>query len=341
MTTQPVTIQGTGVAALCAHQLLKQNAPKLDSTPRLPAILLSQSTQTLLADIFNNTNLFAKAPRIRQRIVAWGSRPAISIPHHAIVLSENALLQTLHSQLPPIETDHENPDPKNWTILTSRSAPELGHTPEKAFGARIAKMHAAQLTENAEPETCWIESTKNGWLFLLTTSPGAGSLLSVGENSGSQLQHSRLIAPKLSRLDPIPGEFPAQPRILDPLCAAGWLAAGSAAVAFDPLCGEGAGNAGREAILACAAVHAIHAGESATDVLLEYATRLTLGFLRHLENCREFYLQYSASQFWQDALSKIDEGLTWTRARLGAAPPPAFRLVDFALQRLAPPNARR
>jgi hypothetical protein len=341
MTTQPVTIQGTGVAALCAHQLLKQNAPNLDSIPRLPAILLSQSTQTLLTDIFKNLSLFAKAPRIRQRIVAWASHPAIAIPHDAIVLSENTLLETLHSQLQSLQANETKSDPPHWTILTSRSAPELRHTSEKAFGARTAKIQTAQLTENAEPETCWIESTKNGWLFLLTTSPGAGSLLSVGENSDSQLQHSRLIAPQLSRLDPIPGAFPAHPRILDPLCAAGWLAAGSAAVAFDPLCGEGAGNAAREAILACAAVRAIHAGESTPDVLLEYATRLTLGFLRHLENCREFYLQDSASQFWQDALSKIDEGLTWTRARLAAAPPPAFRLVDFALQRRPPPNAVR
>jgi flavin-dependent dehydrogenase len=114
----------------------------------------------------------------------------------------------------------------------------------------------------------------------------------------------------------------------------GWLACGSAAMSFDPLCGEGAGNAAREAILACAALKAIVAGESPEDVLAEYSMRLMLGFLRHLETCREFYRPEPSSEFWRAEFQSIESGIIWTKKQLeGQAP--RFRLTDFTLERIA------
>jgi flavin-dependent dehydrogenase len=151
----------------------------------------------------------------------------------------------------------------------------------------------------------------------------------------SLFAHSSLIAAKVQHLHALVGEFPAYPRVLRELCATGWLACGSAAMAFDPLCGEGAGNAAREAILACAAARAIQEGESAEAVLSEYDARLKLGFLRHLENCREFYSGDFQTEFWRDARHGIEQGLGWTRDQLAARYSPKFRLVDFALRRIA------
>ena len=110
---------------------------------------------------------------------------------------------------------------------------------------------------------------------------------------------------------------------------------------FDPLCGEGAGNAAREAILACAAVRAIHAGQATEEVLAEYAMRLRLGFLRHLQNCLEFYQQDAPGEFWREELRRLEQGLSWTQEQLAAAGSPRFRLVDFTLERIAPPEAHR
>jgi hypothetical protein len=105
-------------------------------------------------------------------------------------------------------------------------------------------------------------------------------------------------------------------------------------MSFDPLCGEGVGNAAREAILACAAVQAILAGESAPEVLAEYSLRLMLALLRHLENCREFYHREAANPFWSSELRLIEEGMAWTKRQLNAGPRPRFRLVGFGLERI-------
>jgi hypothetical protein len=335
MTAPPIGVQGAGVASSCSLRLLNGQAHRL-ATPaetiptRLPSILVSQHTQKLLNDIFRAPNLFDGAPCIRQRIVAWGSRQPVALTHDAVVISEDALVRLLdsHLQVSPTHTA----EVLDWTILTSRHA--LASTSHRHFGARSAQVHPVDLIPHAEPETCWIESTPQGWLFLLTTAPTRGSLLSVGDSAASLLAQSSLIAAKVHHLHALAGEFPAHPRILEQLCAAGWLACGSAAMAFDPLCGEGAGNAAREAILACAAVSAIEGGESAEAVLSEYDARLKLGFLRHLENCREFYVGDFPSEFWREACRGIEEGMKWTRAQLATWPSPKFRLVDFALQRI-------
>jgi hypothetical protein len=337
MIAPPIGVQGAGVAGSCCLRLLNGQAHRLDtpaeaSPARLPSILLSQHTQKLLADIFRAPNLFDGVPRIRQRIVAWGSRQPFALPHDANVISEDALLQTLNSRL-PVPPTNTNPH-LDWTILTARQPPALASASHRHFGARSAQAHRVDLTPHSEPETCWIESTPKGWLFLLTTAPTNGSLLSVGDSAVSLLANSTLIAAKVRHLHALAGEFPTHPRILTPLCALGWLACGSSAMAFDPLCGEGAGNAAREAILACAAVRAIQEGESAEAVLSEYDARLKLGFLRHLENCREYYVGDSQAEFWREARHGIEEGLAWTRAQLAAGPSPRFRLVDFALRRI-------
>jgi hypothetical protein len=338
MTGPPIGVQGAGVAALCCLRLLDGQAHRMETSAEaapgcLPSLLVSQSTQKLLADIFRDSHLFDAAPRIRQRVVAWGSREPVALPHEAIVISEDALLQLLDSrlQVPPTHTTAS----LDWTILTARSAPALASAAYRHFGARTAQIHRVDLTPHAEPETCWIESTPQGWLFLLATGSASGSLLAVGDSAASLLAHSSLVAAKVQQLHVLAGEFPAYPRILGQLCATGWLACGSAAMAFDPLCGEGTGNAAREAILACAAARAIQEGESAEAVLSEYDARLKLGFLRHLENCREFYVSDFQTEFWPAARHGIEQGLAWTRGQFAAGQSPKFRLVDFALRRIA------
>jgi hypothetical protein len=106
-------------------------------------------------------------------------------------------------------------------------------------------------------------------------------------------------------------------------------------MSFDPLCGEGAGNAAREAILACAAVRAILAGENTREVLAEYSLRLMLGFLRHLENCKEFYARDVSDAFWSSELELIEQGIAWSKSQLQTGSRPRFRLVGFGLERVA------
>src|SRR5215471_17038611 len=76
-TMNTVLVRGDGVAAYCCAHLLEQAgiAVALDrpDRPRLPALMLSESALALIADTFGNQDLFRDLPRIRTRVVLWGS----------------------------------------------------------------------------------------------------------------------------------------------------------------------------------------------------------------------------------------------------------------------------
>ncbi len=297
---------------------------------KLPAILISPSTQSLLADIFHSKDMFEGLPCIRKRIVVWGSGEPVVLPHSALVASEQVLLERLRERTAEV-IEPATLDPA-WTIFAAK--PADGWPAEKHFGTRIASVGEVELTEEAERDACWVESVDSGWLFLLATGNGRGSLISVGGPTEQLLEKSRLVVRQVRKMDGAVGEFAAYPRITSSLCGDGWLACGTAAMSFDPLCGEGAGNAAREAILACAAVRAILAGEPAEEVLAEYSLRLMLGFARHLENCREFYTREASNAFWSSELGLLEEGIAWAQGQLRAGTRPRFRLVGFGLERI-------
>jgi flavin-dependent dehydrogenase len=341
-----IGVEGNGIAALCCLQLLKSKGYTPTSagakSPRLPAILISSSTQKLLADIFGPPDLFEGLPAIRERVVSWGASAPMKFPHSGVVASEQELLKRVRERLGEGCFREEAAEIASaWTIVTA-SGPSGGSASrapaeptQMHFGSRKATVREVELAGSAPTDTCWIESVKDGWLFLLPIGSGKGSLISVDRVNRELLAKSRLVSEWVRSADDTRvAEFAAYPRIRASLGGPSWLACGSAAMAFDPLCGEGTGNAAREAILACAAVGAMEAGESIQNVLAEYEMRLRLGFLRHLENCREFYAQASRSEFWQNELRTIDDGIAWTKARLEGEPGPRYRLVGFALERM-------
>ncbi len=74
-----MTVRGDGVAACCSAYLLAQAGFRVDlealDRPRLPVILLGDQALALLRDIFDQPALFGDAPRIRKRVVWWGTGP--------------------------------------------------------------------------------------------------------------------------------------------------------------------------------------------------------------------------------------------------------------------------
>ncbi len=101
---------------------------------------------------------------------------------------------------------------------------------------------------------------------------------------------------------------------------------------FDPLCGEGAGNAAREAILAVAIIRAARENGGSAGMISHYSSRLLAGFLRHLQTCRQFYASAMTGDWWREELKLLDEGIRWIQERLSRLPPPAYRLVGFDLE---------
>jgi hypothetical protein len=339
-----VVIRGGGVAAYCcAHLLGQANVPVIfegDERKGLPAILIGDATRALIEDVFARKDIFDGLPRIDKRIVAWGvDAQDLSVPHSAVVVSERELLERLRRT-----SSSESPEigraESQWIIYAGRQFPPGAD--KHAFGTRTASAVRVSLRTTADLFACCIESLEGGWLFLMPGLSGKGWLLSVGSPADALLKLSRVVAAQLdldsADFDGVRLEFPAYPRIIAPLADAAWLACGSAAMAFDPLCGDGTGNAIREAILACAVIRAsllVSSEDSPLeDLISHYRRRLTAGFARHLEQCLPFYDAGHTGPWWSAEREQIRTGIQWCRAQLAGGGPFQYRLSNFDLERI-------
>jgi len=87
-----ILIRGQGVAAYGCARLLTaagfRTALAETGRPRIPAILLGGTTQTLIRDVFGDHDWLRGQPQISKRVVAWGPRAtAVTVPHFAVVVS--------------------------------------------------------------------------------------------------------------------------------------------------------------------------------------------------------------------------------------------------------------
>jgi hypothetical protein len=324
-----VHIEGEGVAAACCAQLLSAGGQAFSCSqvvrPRLGAVLLSKQTLALLAGIFPSAGLVSVCHPIHKRIVAWGPAAApVTLAHSAFVISEEDLLTRLWRQVSTPPQAEE--DSRGWRFLA-------GGSQQRAFGTRMATVVRAVLKRDADENACWIEAVDSGWLFLLPRGDHGATLIAVGETPAVLLGQSRVIAGVIDTWSGPTAEFPAYPRIAVPLCGNGWLACGSAALAFDPLCGEGTGNAARQAYLAVALVAAAGEGQPVEDLLAHYTSRQMQGLLRHLQICLSFYQSGGSTVFWQSEATMLQQGIEWAwRVLREQAKPPTHRLVGRQLQ---------
>jgi hypothetical protein len=285
---------------------------------RVPVLLLSRAAQDLIRDVFEQPDLFRDLPPIERRVVQWGAKAeAVVLEHSAVVASEGYLLDRLGAAAAQPEADAA------WTIRASEPAAEVHR-----FGERSARAIPVELALDADPSACWIESMDAGWLFLIAAGAGRGWLLAVGD---SPLAESRLIARQIAGHGETAGCFGALPRIAWPLCGPGWLACGSAAMAFDPLCGDGTAHAVREAILACAVIRAAEEGGDLPSLLQHYNARLAAGFERHLTICRQYYGSGGGGPWWRAQREATERGIEWCGRELRGTPPFRYRLQGFDL----------
>lgn len=307
------------MAANCCAHLLSDATIVGDDRPKIPALLVSAATQALITDAFQRPDVFRDAQPLARRIVKWGNATSIAVPHSGVVISEASLIDRLNVSRVNVNRLNVNAKPTastEWTIKTTNA---MG---QHKFGSRMA---TAFPVTNRLNDACWIESLESGWLFLLP-----GWLLSIGD---CNLDQSELIAEQIESVGEPVGKFPAYPRISESLFQENQLSVGNAAMAFDPICGDGVGNAVREAILACAVITASRT-DSEIALLTHFRTKLLMGFLKHLELCRPFYSACSGD-WWKSELEAINTGILWCRDQLANAPPLRYQLRGFELKMIS------
>lgn len=275
----------------------------------------------LMRDVFAAPALLADSPRVERRVVAWGGAP-VAVAHGAIVVSEAALIDAL-----PIAVSSELAAPADFIV---QAVPSSAQPPHR-FGSRRAAAAEVRLKAPEQPASCWIEALQAGWLFLVSGAGGASWLLGVGAALDDALAKSRLIAPLIADVRGQSGSFDACPRMAESPYGEGWLLCGTAAIAFDPICGDGAAQAVREAILASAVIIGMVEGGDATQLLSHYQSMLTASMRRHLKLCADFYQSGGDGPWWDAELSALVEGHAWCSAKLAHTAEPRYRLNGFRL----------
>jgi len=328
-----VDIHGKGIAsACCAHLLEKRAVPvtirAVERAP-VPAIVLSDPALALLRDVFDRPRLFADRPRIDRRIVSWGGRDPVVLPHGAIVVSERDLDEALFApQAKGAGASVAAEGAADFALLT---APPFPSGAPRRFGARRATAVAVRMADPEERSACRVEATDEGWLFLMPTGDGEGWLLGVGAGVTDLLAHSRFVAPKVALAGAESAAFDTCPRLLPALCGEGWLACGTAAIAFDPICGDGTAQAVREAILAAALLRALDEGEPPEALRTHYESLMIAAMRRHLRLCADFYRSGGTGAWWRGQLEALLEGYRWCTERLATLPEPRYGLQGFRL----------
>lgn len=338
-----LTVSGGGVACAAAAALLARGGHRLhvapDTRPR-PPVVLGEPTVRLLLDLFGgDPGLFVGAHQLRRRWVSWGSAP-VCREEPALILDGATLTARLWERLPAVEPLEEAPAGVSYV----GSTPPPAARERLVAGRRRAIVLEAELAEEVDEAACLVEATPEGWLFLAPRGGGRASLQVVVPDGPSDIEEAvlrvlavaHLVPPRVTsaEADPATALYSATPELALPLCGPGWVALGASAIRFDPLCGDGTGQAVRGALLAAAALDAEARGEPAEALHRHVEARLVQTFTAHLDACDALY---------------GEAGITWradrqaaraARARL-PAPDPAglrYRVEGFALvARQTPP----
>ncbi len=304
--------------------------------------MLSDAALGLIREIFGRPSLFAGVPRIERRVVAWGGASSgvspVTLPHSAVVVSERFLLESLGCEDLGETAIEDSACGEDFTVFTSRPLPEAARSHE--FGVRQASAVEVRLLRSEDSASCWIESVDNGWLFLIPNQMESTWLLAIGATPPVLLAQSRLIAPRVELTGPASPAFAACPRTVFPLCGvtpagSAWLTCGSAAMAFDPICGDGTANAVREAILAAAVIKAVAGGGDRERLFAHYQRRLVSGMQKHLALCADYYRTGGNGIWWQSELERLREGFEWCGSTLAGLPEATYRLRGLDLEEVA------
>jgi hypothetical protein len=278
-----------------------------------------------MCDVFGRADLFRGQPQVEKRIVKWGQNAKpVELPHSAVVISEDVLLERIGEGV-EVAPQTVHPD---WTIYAGKPLPV--QVQELSFGSRMATASIVKLRTGCDAAAAWAESLSDGWLFLISAGEH-GWLLAAGAHRDSLLRESCIIQGQLESLEECSREFPASPRASLPMTGSQWLACGTAALAFDPICGEGAGNAVREAILASALIRAALHSRDTESLKQHYQSRLLGGFERHLQICDGFY-NTGQGPWWEHERESLRQGLAWCSAERAKLPPNRYRLRGFELE---------
>ena len=339
---------GGGIGALCCAALLRRKGwdvtlclpPKTQS----PAVVLNAVTIQIIHDIFGDVNyLLQDAQPIKRHYINWGdNRPDEFTPCSAFALTADVLSARLFDLLKQdsqlIIAGESDADSKfDWDIYAANGQRTI--IPPRRFGRRSAICVDVTLHDDGDSTTSFIEATPGGWLFLAPVARGRAVLQAVvPEKPADVVQTTRALLDPTKQIKRIVKDLAdaaftveCAPKKLDRMDGPNWLATGTAACSYDPLCGDGTGYAIRAAILAAAVLDGIDRETKKESLLTYYKLRLTYAFYTHLRSCLSLYSSASFNHIWRRELSMMEDGLGKVEQELSNMSTTQYQLNGFEL----------
>jgi hypothetical protein len=333
MPAGPALVVGRGVAAATvAFRLATAGRPVTLQAggPRgaspAPRLVLSAATASLIADVFGaGPGLFDDAHPFDARLVVRndGTAPEV-VRGPGVVVAGDRLSRSLIRVLVTgaagrftVTCDEQCVTQRGGfeLVVDARGRASdlddgLIKEPRTRYqmGTRRAVSADVTLRRGAPSNACVFETTEGAWAFLAPTGTRTATVqamtLDATDDALDGVLRAAVMIPRwVETVRGVPVSFDAAPAVVDPFAGPGWLAVGDAAVAFDPLCGDGTGNAVRGAILAAAAA-GVASGEQDGGYLDYYRWRLNRTFLAHLVACERVYRSFP-SQAWTAEADRV------------------------------------
>jgi len=310
-----VAINGIGVAGTTLAWLLARRGFEVRLHGRRPAkgrlIAVSVETVSLAAELWQTPPERVWAGSwVQRRETAWASAAFERTDSAALVCDPADIVARFVDLLAErgvrVADGAAPEDDADWVITAEgRTRCELGFT----AGQRTVSAGWLPRVPHRHTDCTTVVAVGGGWFFACPDPAGGTALMLVrppeaGGNDAEALRtaveeawpgHSALAEPRGAPRECAPqlGHLPASP---------GKLRVGDAALAIDPLRGDGFGYAARGALLAHAV---IAAGDCAPAALRHYSGRLREVFRAHVLNCITHYADARNAAIWSGEIARM------------------------------------
>lgn len=318
-----IVVRGRGIAAITATWLLAERGFEVRLVGRVVdrdlILAVEPDTLGMIKSLFElQEQELPTAYKLEGRMVGDWHRPAELLATQSLSIKTADLTRAIEEKTrsrfgslvtwsTECEPDSEEAFTFNAHVSDSTRAGQL------SFGRRGAVM--TELTVVGPNRFSRVERNELGWHFLLPTDSHTARLIVFAADQQITPQAAIDVGVRDSTFghmirsqgEPSPW-IPVAPRLSHPLLCRQAIRIGEAALAVDPICGDGVGYAMRTAILATAAFADYRRGE--LRGMNYYCARVKRAFLAHLRGCENYFSDWTAHR-WDDELLQTRRGIEY------------------------------
>ena len=296
-----IMVTGDGLSAAIARQLLKSEEKKQKGTIANGNhhILLRAESAELLSKIYGVRAEDLPGKKVKQKHIKWGTASFHTSPSDGLLVNTSKLFEYFNSGNLNKYSQARNYDYEDacsaFTVTSIKNRHEFVIGNRYIFAGKITA-----IAPDSKSESIWISSVPNGWIFISPTETQNEWLVQRCVLGESVVQEEQIYLEALSILAAKKTDQQLSlskintPITWNPFC---WhnnnIYIGTAAVSYDPICGDGVGKAIKNVYWAVASLNQCDFRNEALikDLSSIYQLKVAESFWSHLCSSYQFYKQ--------------------------------------------------